>query len=111
VQSWDTAVAAEPTSDFSVGMTSGMRDGTWYLLDLIRERTEFPRLRRRVPDWVDRWQAQYVLIEYANSGAPLWQQLRHEDRAPWGFLPTKPLLDKVTRLEAQTARMATGRCH
>jgi predicted phage terminase large subunit-like protein len=104
VQSWDTAVTAEPTSDFSVGMTWGMRDGNWYLLDLIRERMEFPQLRRRVPNWADRWQAQYVLIELANSGTPLWQQLRHEDRAPWRFFPIKPLLDKLTRLEAQTGR-------
>ncbi|MBB4051270.1 hypothetical protein GGR20_000888 [Devosia subaequoris] len=48
VQSWDTALTAEPTSDFSVGMTWGLRNGQWYLLDLIREKLDFPDLKTLV---------------------------------------------------------------
>ncbi len=32
-QSWDTGFSAEPTSDFSVGMTWGLRDKKWHLVD------------------------------------------------------------------------------
>ena len=107
--SWDTALTAQPTSDYSVGMTWGQRDDEWHLLDLVRERMDFPQLRRRVAGWADRWQVDTVLIEHAGSGIPLLQQLRHEDARAWRFYPVIPQLDKATRLEAQTARMETGR--
>jgi predicted phage terminase large subunit-like protein len=109
VQSWDTGMTAEPTSDFSVGMCWGHGlDGCWYLLDLIRERLDFPDLKRRVSGFAQRWQADTVLIENAGSGLPLLQQLRQEAR-PWIYCPIQPLMDKITRLEAQTARLETGK--
>jgi len=110
VQSWDTALTAEPTSDYSVGMTWGFRNDRWHLLDLVRERLDFPDLKRRVRGAAGRWNADVVLIEYAGSGIPLLQQLRQEDdRRPGRYGVMKPKLDKVTRLEAQTARLETGR--
>jgi phage terminase large subunit-like protein len=36
VQGWDTALTAEPTSDFSVCMTWGFREGRWYLPSFSR---------------------------------------------------------------------------
>jgi hypothetical protein len=47
-QSWDTALTAEPTSDFSVGMTWGFFQDRWHLLDIERARFDFPELKKRV---------------------------------------------------------------
>jgi predicted phage terminase large subunit-like protein len=110
VQSWDTALTAEPTSDYSVGTTWGFREGRWHLLALTRDRMDFPDLKRRVRAQADHWRADLVLIEQAGSGYPLIQQLRHEDRARgarYQFRKVKE--DKITRFEAQTAQLETGR--
>jgi predicted phage terminase large subunit-like protein len=108
-QSWDTALTAEPSSDFSVGMIWGFREDRWYLLDCRRARMDFPDLKREVLSQANRWMADIVLIELAGSGISLFQQLRQDDRRAWRYLGTQPLQDKITRLEAQTARLETGR--
>jgi predicted phage terminase large subunit-like protein len=108
VQSWDTALTAEPTSDFTVGTTWGFRDKRWHLLDVIRERLDFPDLKRRVRGTAQAWNSDLVLIEYAGSGISLMQQLRQEETRHWRYHATRPRLDKATRLEAQTARLETG---
>jgi predicted phage terminase large subunit-like protein len=106
VQSWDTAVTAEPTSDFSVCTTWGFREGTWYLLDVFRDRLEYPALRRRILKLRDRWRADPVIIEYANTGIPLVREFRNEGL---GRLEAyHPRIDKETRLEAQTAKLERG---
>ena len=106
LQSWDTAVTAEPTSDFSVCLTWGFREGRWYLLDLFRARLDYPDLKRKVVELRTRWQAEKVIIEHANSGVPLFQELRQERFE--GVFPYTPELNKETRLAAQTAKLETG---
>lgn len=108
VQSWDTALTAAPTSDFTAGTTWGLRDKRWHLLDVIRERLDFPDLKRRVIGLANKWNADHVLIEYAGSGISLLQQLRQDEARPWRYHARTPRLDKATRLEAQTARLETG---
>lgn len=106
VQSWDTAVTAEPTSDFSVCMTWGFREGRWYLLDLLRARYEYPELKRKVAALRDQWRADKVIVEYANTGIPLIREFRLEGL---GLLESyNPKIDKETRLAAQTAKLETG---
>jgi predicted phage terminase large subunit-like protein len=107
VQSWDTAVTAEPTSDFSVCTCWGYREGNWLLLDVVRERLEYPALRRRVIDMAQRWLAEMVIIEYANSGIPLVRELRTNGTP--SIIGPKPRLDKAVRFGAQGAKLETGK--
>jgi predicted phage terminase large subunit-like protein len=107
VQSWDTAVTAEPTSDFSVCTTWGYREGNWLLLDVLRERLEYPALRRQAIEMARRWLADKVIIEYANSGIPLVRELRDIDGIT--VLGIRPKLDKEVRFGAQGAKLETGR--
>jgi predicted phage terminase large subunit-like protein len=107
VQSWDTAVTAEPTSDFSVCTCWGYREGNWYLLEVVRERLEYPALRRRVIDMAQRWLAEMVIIEYANSGIPLVRELRTNGTP--SIIGPKPRLDKAVRFGAQGAKLETGK--
>ena len=78
VQSWDTGMSSEPTSDWSVGTTWGYeRDARkWYLLDVYRQRLDFPDLKRAVNRLWDQWRADWVVIENAGSGISLYQEFR-----------------------------------
>ncbi len=118
VQSWDTAVTAEPTSNFSVGTTWGYREGKWYLLDVYRGRLDYPDLKRKVGELLRRWNPDKVIIEKASTGIPLAQELRADmqrsrcDRPDQYRGPTiisfQPTQDKETRFAAQTARLEEG---
>lgn len=95
-QSWDTAMTAEPTSDYSVCTTWGFyRDERkWYLLDVFRERVDYPDLKRAVLRLREEWQAELVLIEDAGSGKSLFQELRASG-------PFLPVLCKVSQDKEQ----------
>jgi predicted phage terminase large subunit-like protein len=99
VQSWDTAIKDSPTADFSVCTTWGWREGVWYLMDLRRDRLEYPELKAMVRHQLTSWRADKVLIEDSGNGHALWRQLKNE-----GFhnivLP-KPRDSKVERLTGQ----------
>src|SRR5271170_2006009 len=75
VQSWDTANKATELSDFSVCTTWGVRDKDLFLLDLFRQRLEYPALKRAVREQQHRHGATVVLIEDKASGTQLIQEL------------------------------------
>jgi hypothetical protein len=54
VQSWDTANKATELSDYSVCTTWGVHDKRYYLLDVFRQRLNYPDLKRKVRDLVER---------------------------------------------------------
>ena len=78
VQSWDTAMTADPRADWSVCTTWGFERATqkWYLLDVFRERLEYPDLKRAIIKLHRVWTADKVLIEDAGSGKSLCQEFR-----------------------------------
>lgn len=77
VQSWDTGMSSAPTSDYCVCTTWGFGRASqkWHLLDVFRERLDYPELRRAVLRLWREWEADKVLIEDACSGKSLWQDL------------------------------------
>jgi predicted phage terminase large subunit-like protein len=106
VQSWDTASKANKTNDFSACTTWLIRGSDYYLLDVLRQRLEFPDLRRRIISHATRYKAKAILIEDASSGAPLIQDLRREGTIrPISIRADR---DKVVRLEAQSAVIEAG---
>jgi predicted phage terminase large subunit-like protein len=76
VQSWDTGMSAAPTSDYSVCTTWGFRNHKWYLVDVYRNRLDYPDLKREVIRLGKRWKVDRVLIEDAGAGKSLAQDLR-----------------------------------
>jgi predicted phage terminase large subunit-like protein len=108
VQSWDTASTAEPTSDFSVCSTWGLRqDGKWLLLDIWRNRVEYPALKRQVRHLKEHWQADTVIIEQADTGRPLLTELWQDGlRTLFAYRPRD---DKEVRFAAQSAKIEEGR--
>ena len=109
VQSWDVATATDERNDFSVCTTWAVRKKEYFLIDVWRDRFEFPELRRKVINHALRYEARPVLIEKAGIGQMLVQDLRN-DQTP-GFpkpIGITPEGDKLVRLEAQTYLIEAG---
>ncbi|HXH53156.1 MAG TPA: phage terminase large subunit [Sphingomicrobium sp.] len=109
VQSWDTAYSAE-TGDYSVCMTFGFRDNRWHLLDLLRQRLDYPDLRRKAVMLADRWDPAVIIIENIGAGMNLANELRRGDlkRRRGSVIGHNPEGDKELRLEVQTAKLEQG---
>jgi len=107
VQSWDTAAKLGAANDYSVCTTWGIRANTYHLLDVRRDRWEFPDLLRTVIAHAEIHKVNTVLIEDANSGAALIQSLRQQNRL--NVVGVKASLDKMTRAVQQSAVFESGR--
>jgi len=109
VQSWDIATTTGDHSDYSVCTTWAIKRKEFYLLDVWRDRVEFPDLRRKVVSLALRHDAQTVLIERAGPGLHMVQDLRGNPTPgfpnPIGITPEG---DKEMRMEAQTPRFEAG---
>ena len=108
VQSWDTASKAGELNDYSVCTTWLMKGDDYYLLDVVRERLEYPFLKKRVIDLARHFAAHSVLIEEKGSGIQLVQDLRF-DKTGIRPIAIKPEADKVTRMSNQSAQIEAGR--
>jgi predicted phage terminase large subunit-like protein len=101
VQSWDTAQTANESSAYSVCLTFLIRNkNEFFLLDVCRERLEYPDLKRRVVDQWQKYHPEKIVIEDKNTGGPLIQELIREGLT--NVLPWKPERDKATRMRGQT---------
>jgi len=105
VQSWDTASKAEELSDYSVGITALVTRDEIYILEVIRERLEYPALKRRIVEEKRRWKAGVVLIEDKGSGISLNQDLKREGVYS---IAIKIEGDKVVRMSASSDRIESG---
>ena len=109
VQSWDVAATTTQRSDWSVCTTWLIKKKTYYLLDVWRGRLEYPDLKRKVIALQNQHGARTVLIEKTGLGLSLYQDLK--DNSPAGFpnpIGIVPASDKLTRMEAETARIEAG---
>ncbi len=113
VQSWDTAAKATELSDYSVCTTWYMKEEEFYLMDVFRERLDFPMLKRKVAEQYRRFAGMRmpvrVLIEDKSSGTQLIQELRREKSVrPTAFTPEG---DKVMRMHAQSSKVEAGQVY
>jgi predicted phage terminase large subunit-like protein len=107
VISWDTALKGGELNDFSVGIVGLLRaDRSLDIVEIIRERLEYPDLRRRMIRESRRWPGSVTLVEDAGSGSALFQELRREGVSA---ISVRPEGDKVMRLMAVTALIEAGR--
>jgi len=108
VQSWDTANKPGELNDYSVCTTWGVCDGRFYLLDVFREKLNFPDLRRAVRSQAARFKAQTILIEDKASGTQLIQELRNEAVFGIKSYQPRPRSDKRMRLHEQATGFENG---
>lgn len=105
VQSWDTASKAGELNDYSVGITALVRKDEIHILDVVRQRLEYPALKKRIIAEKQRWKADQILIEDRGSGTSLIQDLRRDSVFAVAIQPEG---DKVVRMAACSARIESG---
>ena len=108
VQSWDTASTAGELSDYSVGMTFLVRGNEYFLVDVLREKLNYPDLRRRIIHYAFEFRANTVLIEDKGSGTSLIQDLRGDSGGATKPIAFQPEGDKVTRMVGQSYKIENG---
>ena len=112
IVSWDTAMTAGELSDYSACVVLHVKGENAFVLDVVRERLDYPDLRRKIIDVHRRWRnvtsSYALLIENKGSGMSLIQDLKGEGiRA----IAVKPEGEKVMRMNAHTARIEAGCVH
>ncbi|MEM9262512.1 MAG: phage terminase large subunit, partial [Pseudomonadota bacterium] len=106
-QSWDTGLTAEASSDYSVCITWGFREGIWDLIDVYRAKLDYGDLKSRVIAMREKFGAGIVIMENAGTGKLLIREFRNDSL---GRLESfTPRGDKETRFEAQLAKLESGK--
>jgi predicted phage terminase large subunit-like protein len=106
VQSLDTANKPGELSDYSAWTTWGTFEGRVYLLNVLRQRLDYPGLKRAVRAQAELYKATVILIEDRASGTQLIQELI--DEGLYAVTRYAPEGDKQMRLYAQTAMIENG---
>ncbi|MBT5413690.1 MAG: phage terminase large subunit [Rhodospirillaceae bacterium] len=106
IQSWDTANKDSDTSDYSVCTTWYEIDKKVYLVDVLRQRLDFPALERQVVALAREREANLVLIEDAGAGTTLLQTLRASRINTIGITPDT---NKVTRMKIASSPIEAGK--
>ena len=113
IVSWDTAMSAGELSDYSACVVLQVKGETAYVLDVVRERLDYPDLRRKIIEVHRRWKnytnSYALVIEDKGSGMSLIQDLKREEGIH--AIAVKPTIDKVMRMNAHTARIEAGYVH
>jgi predicted phage terminase large subunit-like protein len=113
IQSYDTAFMKKETADFSAITTWGVfyknedSGPQLILLDAVKERLEFPELRRTALDQYNYWKPESVIIESKASGLPLTYELRKMGIPVLNFTPSKGN-DKHTRVNSVAPLFESG---
>lgn len=95
VTSWDLTFSSSDTSDYVAGQTWGIKGSSYYLLDRVHARMEFPEQVRQIKAMAKRWpDAHEIFIEKKANGAAVIAEIKHDVS---GIVPVTPIKDKVTR--------------
>jgi predicted phage terminase large subunit-like protein len=113
IQSYDTAFLKKESADFSAITTWGVFYPTedsgpnLILLDSVKERLEFPELRRKALEQYYYWKPDSVIVESKASGLPLTYELRKMGIPVINFTPSKGN-DKHSRVNAVAPLFESG---
>jgi predicted phage terminase large subunit-like protein len=113
IQSYDTAFMKKETADYSAITTWGVfhlnQDSgpQLILLDAVKDRFEFPELRRIAYEQYKYWNPETVLIEAKASGLPLTYELRKMGIPVINYTPSRGN-DKHTRVNSVAPLFESG---
>jgi predicted phage terminase large subunit-like protein len=109
IQSWDTAAKDGAQNDWSVCTTWFLHDKSYYLLDLVRGRFDYPTLRRNALALAERFNPHTILIEDASTGIALAQELSKIQHRVVKPIPVER--DKIGRLFVEQQKFEAGLVH
>ncbi len=113
IQSYDTAFMKKETSDYSAITTWGVFEPDedsgpqLILVDAVKDRFEFPELRRIAKEQYDYWKPETVIVEAKASGLPLTYEMRKLGIPVINFTPSKGN-DKHTRVNSVAPLFEAG---
>ena len=113
IQSYDTAFLKKETADYSAITTWGVfypdqdSPANLILLDAVKERLEFPELKRKALEQYQYWNPESVIIESKASGLPLTYELRKMGIPVINYSPNKGN-DKHARVNAVAPIFESG---
>jgi len=106
IQSWDTASKTGPANDWSVCTTWMIREGKYYILDLFRQKLDYPQLKAQAISLFGQYKPRVVLIEDTGVGIGLIEELK---QAEINTVPIVPVSSKEARASIQSAKFEGGR--
>lgn len=107
IMSWDTAAKDGAQNDWSVcTVWMVVNKQEYYLLDLVRGRYEYPRLREIALALAAKWKPDRILIEDASTGIALAQELKQH--GTYAVKPVSVERDKVGRVYVQQHKFEAG---
>lgn len=111
VQSVDTAYKPDQINDPSVVTTWAVKRLAqnrygYFILDVWRERVEYPVLKHNVRNLAAKWKPNAILIEDKASGQSLIQELRAETSLP--VVAIEPEGDKISRANGVSSIVEAG---
>jgi predicted phage terminase large subunit-like protein len=99
VMSWDVALSEQETSDYSVGVVLLNRGDTYYVIEVLRGKFPFNKLKDKIIEMKQRYgKTASLVIEEAPISLGLIQALREKDI---NIVDYKPNRDKISRLISQ----------
>jgi predicted phage terminase large subunit-like protein len=113
IQSYDTAFLKKESADYSAITTWGVfypdQDSppNLILLDALKERLEFPELRKRALEQYKYWNPETVIVEAKASGMPLTYELRKMGIPVINYTPSKGQ-DKHARVNSVAPLFESG---
>ena len=113
IQSYDTACMKKETADYSAITTWGVftpdedSGPQLILIDMVKDRFEFPELRRIAKEQYDYWKPETVIVEAKASGLPLTYEVRKLGIPVINFTPSKGN-DKPTRINSVAPLFESG---
>jgi predicted phage terminase large subunit-like protein len=117
LMAWDTAFEKNNRADYSACTIwgvfykeddNGVMQPNIILLNAVRDRVEFPELKKLVLKLHKEWEPDATIIEKKASGAPLIYELRSMGVPVSEFTPVRGN-DKISRLNAVSDIFASGR--
>lgn len=84
----------------------GVKEKRLYLLNVYRQRLEFPELKRAIVDLSKQFRASNILIEDKASGTALIQDLIRDGVS--GVTRYEPTMDKIMRLQSVSSTIENG---
>ena len=117
IQSWDTAFLKKERSDYSACTTwgvfyhpdeNGSLQPNLILMDALKEKMEFPTLKKRAYELYQYWNPETLIVEAKAAGTPLIFELRAMGIPVAEYTPSRGN-DKIARVNAVADLFASGK--
>lgn len=109
IQIWDTAFKEKQENDFSVCETWLITPNKYILLNVFRDRIEFPELKKAAVEQYQRYLPNEVWIEDKASGISLIQEMQRETRIPIKAITADK--EKLEYINAVTPLIESGKVY